>query len=549
MQNKFLGIERKTYLHILILLILSILTTIKAKISYDSFTNSNIPIYDGVIYQIQQIRRYELFIGDFSWINRYSQAVYEFQGNYVSAAYSGFITFFFPSFLKNDTDIFIRSLFSIFIFSLSIYVFFKDKIKPFKLIIILTTFLQFPVFYHHQVGLGSYIPELTASLILVSGFIFLLHFFSNFKFRYCFIGVVVMLLPITFRFNFFAYCFLFSLPPFLLFIKNWKNFDSILRKRILVFIPICILLTGAYILYFFAPFYKYYTETAYNYSYFSLAFSTMANNMNDYFNWVGFLAILLILFSNDKIEKPLVNNSLIAYPFLIFFSFIILYLKSENIPHINAAMAVFFSLVSFVSFPIFKTKFPKLFSDKKVVIYLSILIGCLNFSFINSLDEKKDSHLYKVQRNIITFLTQKVNENPQKLPTYLCVFEGMAEIPINVGVYTKTNKLLTIPQSFYNHDIFYINSMKCDNANECFEHYLPVLTSVDYIMVNANNPKINLFPIARSLNIKLKNYLHNNPKFEICKKIQSTFYGEVLIYRHKKLINEIRIGSHPLFGD
>lgn len=536
MYNKFLGLEKKTYLHIVILLIVSIVATIKAKISYDSFTNTNIPIYDGVMYQIQQIRRYELFNGDFSWINRYSQAVYEFKGNYVSAAYSGFITFFFPSFLKNDTDIFIRSLFSIFIFSLSIYVYFKNKIKPFKLIIILTTILQFPVFYHHQVGLGSYIPELTASLILVSGFIFLLHFFSNLKFRYCFIGVVLMLLPITFRFNFFAYCFLFSLPPFLLFIKNWKNFDSILKKRILVFIPICILLTGAYILYFFAPFYKYYTETAYNYSYFSLAFSTMANNMNDYFNWVGFLAILLMLFSNDKIEKPLLNNTLIAFPFLIFFSFIILYLQSENIPHINSAMAVFFCLIAFVSFPILKNKLPNLLSDKTIIISLSLLIGCLNFSFIKSLDEKKDSHLYKVQRNIITFLTQKINENPQKLPTYLCVFEGMAEIPINVGVYTKTNKLLTIPQSFYNHDIFYINSMKCDNANECFEHYLPVLTSVDYIMVNANNPKINLFPIARSLNIKLKNYLHNNPKFEVCEKIQSTFYGEILIYQHKKEI-------------
>ena len=135
MYNKFLGLEKKTYLHIVILLIVSIVAAIKAKISYDSFTNSNIPIYDGVMYQIQQIRRYELFNGDFSWINRYSQAFYEFQGNYVSAAYSGFITFFFPSFLKNDTDVFIRSLFSIFIFSLSIYVYFKNKIKPFKLII------------------------------------------------------------------------------------------------------------------------------------------------------------------------------------------------------------------------------------------------------------------------------------------------------------------------------------------------------------------------------------------------------------------------------
>ena len=534
MHNKFLGVEKKTYLHISILLIVSIFATVKAKISYDSFTNSNIPIYDGVMYQIQQIRRYELFNGDFSWINRYSQAVYEFKGNYVSAAYSGFITFFFPSFLKNDTDIFIRSLFSIFIFSLSLYVYFKDKIKPFKLIIILITILQFPVFYHHQVGLGSYIPELTASLILVSGFIFLLHFFSNYKFTYCFIGIILMVLPITFRFNFFAYCFLFSIPSFLLFVKNWKNFNSPLKKKILIFIPLCILITGAYILYFFAPFYKYYTETAYNYSYFSLAFSTMSKNLWDYFNWAGFLAILIILFSNDKKENSLLNNTLIAYPFLIFFSFIILYLQSENIPHINSAMAVFFSLIAFVSFPIFKNKLPKLFSDKTVLIYLSILIGYLNFSFIKDLEVKKDSHLYKVQRNIITFLTKKINENPKKLPTYLCVFEGMAEIPINVGVYTKTNKLLTIPQSFYNHDIFYVNSMKCNNADECFEHYLPVMTSVDYIMVNSNDPKINLFPIAKSLNIKLKNYLHNNPKFEICKKIQSSFYGEIVIYQHKK---------------
>ena len=536
MHNKFLGVDKKTYLHITILLVAAIIATIKAKISYDSFTNSNIPIYDGVMYQMQQIRRYELFNGDFGWINRYSQAVYEFKGNYVSAAYSGFITFFFPSFLKNDTDVFIRSLFSIFVFIFSLYVYFKDKINPFKLITTLLLIIQFPVFYHHQVGLGSYIPELTSSLILVSGFVFLVHFFENFKFRYCVVGVLLMLLPITIRFNFFAYCFLFSIPPFLLFIKNWGNFTNLLKKRILIFISLCLVITGSYILYFFAPFYKYYTETAYNYSYFSLAFSTMANNFNDYFTWVGFLAILILIFSNKRKEKPLLNNTLIAYPFLVFFSFIILYLQSENIPHINSAMAVFFSLIAFVSFPVFKDKVPSIFSDKTVVISLSILICILNFSFVKDLEAKKDSHLYKVQRDVISFLTDKIKENPKNLPTYLCFFEGMAEIPINVGVYTRTNKLLTIPHSFYNHDIFYVNSMKCNTANECFEHYLSTIATVDYIIINTNDPKINLFPIAKNLNIKMKNYLNNNPLYEICKKIPSTFYGEVVIYQHKKVL-------------
>ena len=110
----------------------------------------------------------------------------------------------------------------------------------------------------------------------------------------------------------------------------------------------------------------------------------------------------------------------------------------------------------------------------------------------------------------------------------------MAEIPINVGVYTKTNKLLTIHQSFYNHDIFYLNNMKCNNANECFVHYLPVLASVDYIIINSNDPKINLFPIAKNLNIKMKNYLKNNTQFDVCKKITSTFYGEIVIYARKR---------------
>ena len=123
----------------------------------------------------------------------------------------------------------------------------------------------------------------------------------------------------------------------------------------------------------------------------------MANNLNDYFTWVGFLAILIILLSNEKIEKPIQKNTLIAYPFLIFFSFIILYLQSENIPHINSAMGVFFSLLAFISFHYLKNKLPRITSNKTFLISLLLIIGYLNFSFINDLEEK----------NILTYTKSK----------------------------------------------------------------------------------------------------------------------------------------------
>jgi len=107
--------KKKYFSHLVILFFLSLFVTLKGKINYDSFTESNVPVYDGVMYQYQQIRRYEAFESNFSFINRFSQSIYEFEGNYVSGAYNAFITFFFPIFLKNDNDVFIRSFCSVFI--------------------------------------------------------------------------------------------------------------------------------------------------------------------------------------------------------------------------------------------------------------------------------------------------------------------------------------------------------------------------------------------------------------------------------------------------
>lgn len=529
---KLYTIKNKTSFHIFLLISLSLLTCLKAKWSYESFTESNIPIYDGVMYQYQQIKRFESFQGDFSFTNRYSQAVYEFQGNYVSALYNSFITFFFPSFLQNDIDIFLRGLLALIIFTLSIYLFFRNRLGNLRTILIIGIVLQLPFFMHYRVGINTYIPEIPCALLLLSGYFMLLHFYTSLKFRYFFTGLLLMIVPIGIRFNFFAYTFLICIPLFILYIKKWREFDVILKKRTLSFTLLVLILTGSYIFYFIKPFYLYYTETAYAYSTVSNSFISMLKNFWDYFSWEGFLLLAILILSNKTISSKNTNkyNFSVIYPFLIFFSFIILYLKTENVPHINSVMALFFSIIAFSIIPNIKLKI----NNNLLFLLITLSVGITNYSFILSINKNKNIEQYHVQNSLISFFTGQIRTDKTSTPNYLCFFEGMTEIPINVSIYQKTNKLLTNNEFFYNQDVFYKNSLKCQNPTECFNHYLEKIVDIDFIIINSNPPIIDLFPIAKELNIKMQNYLKTNSDFIVFRKIKSTYYGDVIIYRRKK---------------
>ena len=110
----------------------------------------------------------------------------------------------------------------------------------------------------------------------------------------------------------------------------------------------------------------------------------------------------------------------------------------------------------------------------------------------------------------------------------------MTEIPINVAIYQKTNKLITNKEFFFNQDVFYKNGLNCQNSSECFAYYKKNIGDIDYIIINSKPPIINLFPIARKLNIKMLTYLKTCSEFKVIKKIKSTYYGEIIIYQRIK---------------
>ena len=83
-------------------------------------------------------------------------------------------------------------------------------------------------------------------------------------------------------------------------------------------------------------------------------------------------------------------------------------------------------------------------------------------------------------------------------------------------------------------DVFYKNGLNCQNSSECFAYYKKNIGDIDYIIINSKPPIINLFPIARKLNIKMLTYLKTCSEFKVIKKIKSTYYGEIIIYQRIK---------------
>jgi hypothetical protein len=191
-----------------------------------SFENNHVPIYDGVMYDYQQIRRHESFQRDFSLLNRYNQSLYEFKGNPISGVYSAFLTFISPYFLVSKLDVFIRSFIGVFLFSISFYLYFKNFLHEKWVLVLLPILFQLPYFYHYRTGLGSSVPELISVIYLMSGFLFILSGIYRINEKYISLGLVIMFFSVLFRFNFFVYLVLLSFPLCFYLLYEWRFFSK-----------------------------------------------------------------------------------------------------------------------------------------------------------------------------------------------------------------------------------------------------------------------------------------------------------------------------------
>jgi len=398
---------------LIIYLLISIFITTISVYSVERFEENNLPVYDGVMYDFQQIRRYEKFHGDFSIRSRFEQAKNEFSGNNVSGFYSAVITFLSPTLLITKYDIFIRSFLGVFLFFISYHLFFKDTFHKKWIVFSLILYFHFPLFYNFRIGLGSSVPELVASIYLFSGVLFLLSTLKYYNLYYFNLGLISLFLSVLFRFNFFVYVLLILFPLLIIYLFRLKYFPKQKRIQLIFFLTFFFVSLVLYISLYFKAFINYYTNSSYAFSTLKLSISFMLNDFNSFLGGYGLLMLVIIILGNSiyRLEKPSPYfrklSYLISIPFIVFFSFIVLYLKSTNTPHVFSIMTLFFIFI----FSIFhwKLKVRPLtakFFNINTVFFLLISVIINYFYFVNNKHNNSETN---AQNRIVSYLEHKLN--------------------------------------------------------------------------------------------------------------------------------------------
>ena len=313
-----------------VFILLSLVTVYKAYHAYNSFIEHNIPVYDGVSYEENQIKQFIRFKDNFSLWKRMTEINYQLPLNFVDGGFVAFLILVNPSWLANDWDILIRSFLCVFIFSFTLYHFLsyiiESKVKRTLIIILL---LQLPLFYNHRYGLASYIAEIPSGLLLLSGYLQLLIFYRNKSLLNLFFGLILMVIPIFFRLNFMIYTSVFLVPLFFISLKNFRQFSYWKKGIILLYTIVLLLATFFYCLPYLDYFIAYYVNKEVEWEGhgdFTNSVIYFFINVYDQLGGVGMLLFIFVLILNSSPKKPsfLYPKYLLIYPFIIQFFLIII---------------------------------------------------------------------------------------------------------------------------------------------------------------------------------------------------------------------------------
>ena len=519
------------------------LTTYKSYLAYDTFNKNNVPVYDGVLYEQRQIRSYMRYKDNFSIMERLNQVIYEFQGNPLSPGFSCVIALIHPIWFINDGDIVLRSFLAILLFSYVLFNYLKTRTSPINTLIIITLLFQLPLFYHFRYGLTSYIPEIPSALFLLAGFLQFLNFFKSEKILHFAAACLLMVTSIMFRFNFFVYAFFFFIP---LLFESYRIIKSKSTRKIVYVLVFCFGVLSFLTFYIYShldSFLAYYASP-YLSEKIPYAEWTLMKAINSFFfyikeevGFVGLIALLFILLISNQmklVEKSIKSKVYLAYPFVFFFSFIILFLLSSNTPHIIAAMVVF--MFSFFILPI--QALSKLYNSIKIN-YLKgiafVLIIVLNVNYVSSYHAFSQTLPEQLaHRKVVDFISNEQLRTPTY--KYMCFYDEMVETQIDVAVYKKTGIWLSSQDHYYLHDMYLANISPDLNSDTCTKHYTDKIDAAmyDLVVINKNlNTPIKEFQTSTLVNSKIEKFMENNKKYFVVKRENTKYHGEILFFKKK----------------
>ena len=529
------SISKTSAIYLFLIVLISYIVAQTALSKRNAFDRTNVPVYDGVMYEYQQLKRYQKFDGDFSLKNRFSQSVYEYRGNPVGGMYSLLLTFFAPTFLQNDIDILIRSFIGLVLFNLAFFTLFRRRYSEWWTFCLLLLISQVPVIYDYRIGIGAYTPELIGAIYLLAGYFFLYQFILYKRNIFFIIGIVSFLFPLSFRYNFFAYASLLSLPLIFLFIRDFSSFNYKRYRLILLFGILIILIYLLNFFYHFHNFYGYYTKVCYAIGNLKDSLLFYSLNIKEFYGKL-FLILLLFVFIGNILFKRSINIStnkvlgnvlMVIYPYMVYSGFVIFIMNSTNTPHIMS-ISLFFGVLILPIFQFFRLQTTFEFQSNKLLkITFSVLVVlfCLG-SFLSNYLFNKNSHpekAYTTQR----FTVDYIKKHPIK-SMFNC-YDAMLDIPINTSLFNENKKMVEYTGTFVIHDIYL--HYTCKNFKICLDQYVNQINKADLIVINEKETGPYIFPMAKKIRIKLRALLLTSKTHKLVFKKYFPYYGNILFYR------------------
>ncbi len=515
-----------------ILFLLSIFTVYKSRLVYSAFQKNNIPVYDGVSYEKHQIEQFERFNGNFSFWKKNTEFDYQMMMNGVDAGFVSLLIYISPQWLSNDYDILVRSFLCLFIFSISLYHFLSYLYeKQIVRLILIFSILQLPLFYNERFGLSSYIAEIPSALLLLSGYIHVLIFFRNNKVINLLLGLMLMSIPIFFRLNFIVYACLFIIPLLWEILKRVFKLGMINKIIFVVFSTCLIGILFTYFITYFDYFISYYVVQEVKWEGYGDVFTAFSSFLMNFINQLGLLGLILIAFILVFPKKPMfdeLNFKLLPIlPFVLHFCIIIFVNKASNVPHVISAMTVF-SILFFFSIPQIKS-----FEINKTRLVLFILVTG-TFTFYTSLNKAKTTlSQLEASNKTVDFILDNIKLDKEF--KYICLFNDVAETPIDVAIYREKGIYLNSQEHFYYHNFGWFHKVdKGLDEHKCSNFINNKVDSKFYDLIVLNekiDQELLSFPLAKKVWKRTTQHVYNSKKYTLIHTEKTKAYGNLLFYR------------------
>lgn len=507
-----------------------------------NFTGHNVKVFDGVMYEYQQVRRHQKFQENFGPGNRLHSAYNELMANPNAGAYHALLCLFWPQSLTNEKDLWLRGTVGLFIL-LSLLFLLLQKHQKWLWISIVVLWGLLPGHMHARYGIGSYIPDGIGLVYLMAGLLSLYGFSKERRRSWFFIAPLLLLMGIGMRLNLFVYAAVMLLPLLWPTLKTMSGFKG--RQGLLLWswLFLCLLGFGAYLYTRFDWFWVYNTQLGYgktglgeairrSFDLFIQLQGTEGIAIHVFFFLLGFMA-----FPNES--KGLWR--ILSLPFVVIYGLSILILHAPENPHVlNAA---------FLSSPFFCLSLGQLLRRYvpfgtpikpavfAVVLSISFLAGAANQLVLWSHD-KQTQDLYLAPKIAGEMLYKEWQNDPKPTFKYLFFFDEMLAVPLQASLYKNHNIWLDEQESFYFKKPFLEHNASCEALEACAAHYFELTKGMDLLAVNHPKGLPNKlradYPFADSTARKVESLVWQSNQWQVIDSMSSPIHGTVVFLRNLK---------------